>query len=82
MQDHKKIITLLIQKHMAVLGPDIALSIAKKLPALILAGNGDVLAIIVYPKTALAEINDAYIAFTGELSGMLLASVMKEYHEQ
>lgn len=80
MEDYKKTITQLIQKHMVVLGPGIALSIARKIPALKLAGNGDVLAVSGDPKAALDDAADAYIVFAGEISGMILRSVTGEYH--
>ena len=80
MEDYKKTISELLRKHMVVLGPNIALAVARKIPALKLADNGDALEIAGDPKAALAAVADAYITFAGEISVMLLGSVTGEYH--
>lgn len=76
MGDYQKVLTELIQKQMNMVGPGIALSIANKVPSVKVAENGEVLAIEGDPKVALESVANAYIAFSGEISRMILKSVM------
>lgn len=77
--DYKKVISDIIKRQMEVVGPEIALAVARKVPAIKLAQDGEVLEIADDPKTVFEQIAEAYIAFSGEISKMILKSVMKSY---
>jgi len=81
MEDYKKSITEIIKKQMDILGPTVAVSIAQKVPAVKVAPTGEVLEVIGDPNSALEQVAEAYIAFSGEISKMILRSVMKTYPE-
>ncbi len=76
-EEYKKILTELIQKHMSMVGPGIALSIAQKVPGVKVGGNGEVLDISGDPKAVLESVANAYIAFSGEISRVIVKSVMR-----
>lgn len=78
MQEYKKIISELIQKQMDMVGPNVALSIVQKVSSLKVASNGEVLEITGDPKIVLESVANAYIAFSGEISRMILKSVMEK----
>jgi len=79
MGDYKKSITEIIKKQMDILGPAAALSIAQKVSAVKVSPTGEVMEIIGNPKSALEQVAEAYIAFSGEISKMILKSVIKAY---
>ena len=79
MEDCKKAITEIVKKQMDIVGPAVALSVAQKATSVKLSTSGEVMEIIGDPKTALEQVAEAYIAFSGEISKMILKSVMKSY---
>ena len=78
-EDYKNLITEIIKKQTNILGPTVALSIAQKVSAVKISPAGEVLEITGDPKMALEQIAEAYITFSGEISKMILKSVMKTY---
>ena len=79
MEDCKKAITEIVKKQMDIVGPAVALSVAQKETSVKLSTSGEVMEIIGDPKTALEQVAEAYIAFSGEISKMILKSVIKSY---
>ena len=79
MEDYKKAISDIIKKQMEIVGPVVALSVAQKATSVKVSPVGEVLEIIGDPKIALEQVAEAYIAFSGEISKMILKSVMKSY---
>jgi len=79
MEDYKKAISDIIKKQMEIVGPVVALSVAQKATSVKVSPSGDILEIIGDPKSALEQVAEAYIAFSGEISKMILKSVMKSY---
>ena len=79
MEDYKKAMSDIIKRQMEIVGPTVALSVAQKVSSVKLSPAGDVLEIIGDPKSALEQVAEAYIAFSGEISKMILKSVMKAY---
>jgi len=79
MEDCKKAITEIVKKQMDIVGPAVALSVAQKATSVKLSTSGEVMEIIGDPKTALEQVAEAYIAFSGEISKMILKSVIKSY---
>ena len=76
MDEHKIIISQLIKKQMEMVGPAIALSIAKKVPTIKVADNGEVLEVSGDSKAALEQLANAYIEFSGEISKLILKSLL------
>ena len=79
MEDCKKAITEIVKKQMDIVGPAVALSVAQKATSVKLSTSGEVMEIIGDPKTALEQVAESYINFSGEISKMILKSVMKTY---
>jgi len=79
MEDCKKAITEIVKKQMDIVGPAVALSVAQKATSVKLSASGEVMEIIGDPKTALEQVAESYINFSGEISKMILKSVMKTY---
>ena len=79
MEDYKKAISDIIKKQMEIVGPVVALSVAQKATSVKVSPSGDILEIIGDPKSALEQVAEAYIAFSGEISKMILKSVIKSY---
>jgi len=79
MEDCKKAITEIVKKQMDIVGPAVALSVAQKATSVKLSTSGEVMEIIGDPKSALEQVAEAYIAFSGEISKMILKSVIKSY---
>lgn len=77
--DYKKVISDIIKKQIEVVGPAIALAVARKVPAIKLAQDGEVIEIAGDPRVVFEQIAEEYIAFSGEISKMILKSVMKSY---
>lgn len=78
MDDYKKVISEVVKKQIGILGPAAGLSVARKVSAVKLAENGEVLEITGDPKMAFEQVAEAYIAFSGEISRMILKSVMNK----
>jgi hypothetical protein len=78
-EDYKQIITELVQKQMVVLGPNIALDKARQVAGLSLSDEGAVLDITGDPKMVLKALAEEYIALSGPVAKMTLASLMEKY---
>ncbi|MBI1755397.1 hypothetical protein HY250_01125 [Candidatus Azambacteria bacterium] len=76
MDEYKKIISELVKRQMEIMGPSAALSIARKTPSVKIADNGQVTDISGDQKTALELVANSYIAFSGEISRIILKSVL------
>ncbi|MEK7519966.1 MAG: hypothetical protein AAB581_01845 [Patescibacteria group bacterium] len=74
--EYTTIIAAIIRKHIDVMGPTVALSIAQKIPTIKVAQNGDVLSLTGDPKTALVQVTQAYASFAGSISDMIVESVL------
>lgn len=81
MNDIKNFITACIKAHMDVLGPVAALAIARKIAALKIADNGDVLEVAGDAKAALEELKSAYLSFAGETSQAILRALEAAHPE-
>ncbi|OGD23556.1 hypothetical protein A2Z10_00700 [Candidatus Azambacteria bacterium RBG_16_47_10] len=72
-----RFITLLVQKHMALLGATAALSRARTIPGLTVAENGDVLHVTGDPAIVNAELENTYASFAGKAS-RIITHALKE----
>lgn len=72
MDDHTPLIAKLIQSEMTLIGPSVAISIARRVNGLNVGGNGDVLSISGNPQAVLEELTHAYTTFSPEAARLAL----------
>ncbi|MBI3684954.1 hypothetical protein HY250_00930 [Candidatus Azambacteria bacterium] len=77
--EYKHIVTDLVKKQMEMIGPAVALSIARKVQNLKIDNAGETLDMGDDPKATLENVTDAYISFSGEIARMILRTVLKKY---
>lgn len=78
---YRKMLTDLIQKQMVVLGPNIALDKAKKVPGLKVADDGQVLDMDGDPQMVLKGVANEYMTLSGQIAQMTLNSLLEKYPE-
>ena len=81
MNDYKKIIADLIKSHMEMMGPNVAMSIAQKIPDLKITATGEVLDGSKCDKETFEQLRDAYHHFAGSLSEMITKVVLEKHPE-
>lgn len=74
-------LTDLIHKQMVVLGPNIALDKARKVPGLKLSDDGTVLDMDGNPSMVLKGVANEYMALSGQIAQMTLNSLLEKYPE-
>ena len=77
--EYKKMLTDLIQKQMVVLGPNIALDKARKVPKLKVADDGTVLDMDGDPQMVLKGVANEYMTLSGQIAQMTLNSLLEKY---
>ncbi len=77
--DYKKMLTDLIQKQMVVLGPNIALDKARKVPGLKVTDDGSVLDMDGDPQMVLKGVANEYMTLSGQIAQMTLNSLLEKY---
>lgn len=80
-EDYQALFSDLIKKQMVMLGPNVALSNARKVTALTVADDGQVTAVAGDPQTALAELAGVYMDLSGQIAQATLASLLEKYPE-
>lgn len=78
-EEYKKMLTDLIQKQMVVLGPNIALDKAKKVPGVTLNDDGSVRAISGDPQLVLKGVANEYMNLSGQIAQMTLNTLLEKY---
>jgi hypothetical protein len=78
-QEYQKMLTDLIQKQMVVLGPNIALDKARKVPGLKISDDGSVLGVDGDPQMVLKGVANEYMALSGQIAQMTLNSLLEKY---
>ncbi|MDE2311880.1 MAG: hypothetical protein KGJ93_02190 [Patescibacteria group bacterium] len=78
-EEYKKMLTDLIQKQMVVLGPNIALDKAKKIPGVKVADDGTVLDMDGDPQLVLKGVANEYMALSGQIAQMTLNTLLEKY---
>jgi hypothetical protein len=76
---YKKMLTDLIQKQMIVLGPNIALDKARKVPGLTVGDSGEVLGISGNAQMVLKNVAGEYMNLSGQIAQMTLDSLLEKY---
>jgi hypothetical protein len=77
--DYVKMLTDLIQKQMVVLGPNIALDKARKIPGLKIGDDGSVLEVTGDPQMVLKGVANEYMQLSGQIAQMTLNSLLEKY---
>lgn len=73
--DAERALALLITKHMALLGPAAALSLARNISGITVAENGDVLRMTRDPNIVFDELERTYASFAGTGSRVIARSL-------
>jgi len=77
--EYRKMLTDLIQKQMVVLGPNIALDKARKVPGVRIADDGSVLDMDGNPPMVLKGVANEYMNLSGQIAQMTLNSLLEKY---
>lgn len=77
--DYKKMLTDLIQKQMVVLGPNIALDKARKVPGVTVSDDGTVQTVVGDPQMILKGVANEYMTLSGQIAQMTLNSLLEKY---
>lgn len=78
-EQYKQMLTDLIQKQMVVLGPNIALDKARKVPGMKIADDGTVMDISGDPQMVLKGVANEYMQLSGQIAQMTLNSLVEKY---
>ena len=78
-EEYKKMLTDLIQKQMVVLGPNIALDKARKVPGLKIADDGTVMDISADGQMVLKGVANEFMTLSGQIAQMTLNSLLEKY---
>jgi hypothetical protein len=76
---YKKMLSDLIRKQMIMLGPNIALDKARKVPNLTLSDEGEVLEMAGDPRVVLKGVANEYMALSGQIAQMTLNTLLEKY---
>lgn len=77
--EYRKLLTDLIQKQIAVLGPSIALLKARNVPSLEVDEDGQVIKITGDPQEALQGLINEYVSLSGEIVKRTMEPLIKKY---
>ena len=78
-EDYKKMLSDLVQKQMVVLGPNIALDKARKVPGVLMNDDGTVKEISGDPQMVLKGVANEYMALSGQIAQMTLNILLEKY---
>ncbi len=79
LEKYRNVLTDLIQKQVAMLGPNVALAQARKVAGLSVDDKGVVTAINGNPQEILANVSKQFMALSGQIAQMTLESVVAKY---
>lgn len=78
-EEYKNMLTDLIQKQMVVLGPNIALDKARKIPGLSVSNDGSVTDVSGEPQMVLKGVANEYMTLSGQIAQMTLNTLLEKY---
>lgn len=78
-EDYQSLLSDLVKKQMVMLGPAVALSVARKISALTVAEDGSVTAISGDPQAVLGALANQYMNLSGQIAKATLASLLEKY---
>ncbi len=76
---YQQVLSDLIKKQMVMLGPNVALGQARKVPGLTVSEDGTVQSISGDPQEALSAVAKQYMALSGAIAQMTLDSILAKY---
>lgn len=79
LEDYLSLMSDLVKKQIVMLGPSVALSIARKVSALTVSEDGQVMTIAGDPQVALNELADSYMKLSGQIASATLKSLLEKY---
>jgi len=77
----RSLIAQLIKKHADLIGPQLAVSLARKTGGLKVSENGDILELTDKPQKVLARLIEVYTSFAGEITHLIVKRVTDEHPE-
>lgn len=80
-EDYLQLMSDLVKKQMVMLGPGVALSIARKVKALTVSDSGQVTAIAGEAQSALNDLATQFMNLSGEIAQATLQSLLEKYPE-
>lgn len=80
-EQYKAVMTEIIAKQSIILGPDMAIMRAKKVPGIELGEKGEVLNVNGDPADALRMLIDTYVELSGQIVKNALGSIFTKYPE-
>ena len=81
-EDLKPLFTEIIQKQIVILGPEIAVLKARKVPGLEVSDDGTVVKIDGDPKNLLDQLIDEYVALSGLIVKKTLEPLLQKYQSE
>lgn len=79
LDSYKKMLSDLIQKQMVMLGPNIALDKARKVPGVTVTDAGQVTNIEGDPRLVLKGVANEYMTLSGQIAQMTLNTLLEKY---
>lgn len=80
-EDYQALLSDLVKKQMVMLGPQVALSHARKVQGLTVSEEGQVLSIAGDPHSALNALANGYMQLSGQIAKTTLDSLLEKYPE-
>lgn len=78
-EDYLALMTDLVKKQMIMLGPTVAVTKARKVSALTVSDDGQVMAIAGEPKAALEKLASEYMSLSGAIASTTLKALLEKY---
>lgn len=80
-EDYQALLSDLIKKQMIMLGPNVAVSKARKVSALTVTDDGSVTAVSGDAQDALRHLASEYMGLSGQIAQTTLTSLLEKYPE-
>jgi hypothetical protein len=77
--DYKQMLTEIIKKQIVILGPEIAILKARKIPGLTVGDDGVVSSVSGSEQVVLQKLIDEYVALSGEIVRNAVNSIFEKY---
>jgi len=77
--DYKQMLTEIIKKQIVILGPQMAVLKARKVPGLSVGDDGTVIGVTEPEQTILQKLIDEYVALSGEIVRNAVNSIFERY---
>ena len=78
-EDYLALMSDLVKKQMVMLGPTVAVTKARKVVALTVSDDGQVMAITGEQKAALAKLTGEYMSLSGAIASATLNTLLEKY---